>query len=43
MPTVTVKPGSKVKIYMTSDINITAYDLKENRPYAEANKGDKND
>jgi len=39
MPTVSVKPGSKVKIYMTSDINITAYDLKENRPYAEATKG----
>jgi type IV secretion system protein VirB10 len=33
MPTITVKPGSKVKIYITSDINITAYDLKENRPY----------
>jgi len=38
MPTVTVKPGSKVKIYMTCDINITAFDLKENRPYA-ASKG----
>ena len=43
MPTVSVKPGSKVKIYMTSDINITAYDLKENRPYAAATRGAKND
>jgi type IV secretory pathway VirB10-like protein len=39
MPTVMVKPGSRVKIYITSDINISAYDLKENRPYAKAKKG----
>lgn len=38
MPTVMVKPGSRVKIYITSDINITAYDLKENRPYSRSNK-----
>ena len=43
MPTVSVKPGSKVKIYMTADINITAYDLKENRPYASSTRGAKND
>jgi len=39
VPTITVKPGSKVKVYITSDINITAYDLKENRPYAVTTKG----
>jgi type IV secretion system protein VirB10 len=39
MPTISVKPGTKVKVYITSDINITAYDLKENRPYAKPTKG----
>ncbi|MCK4760851.1 MAG: TrbI/VirB10 family protein [Candidatus Aminicenantes bacterium] len=39
MPTVTVNPGTKVKVYMACDIHITAYDLKENRSYAAAIKG----
>ena len=39
VPTITVKPGTKVKIYIASDIDITAYDLKENRPYAGITRG----
>jgi len=36
MPTVSIKPGTRIKVYLAGDIHISAYDLIENRPYYRA-------